>query len=260
MSSFPADRKPRNFWGGLRAGTAGPVIIVGICGFIFSGCDSLPSPVPPEPEGRLAVLGPSPSFSLTALPTDWAIEGRAEFASRLVSVTQKDGVPALRVINGDEPFVVVRRIDAALIVTPYLSWAWSMSPYEGSVHPVRMVVGFSGGISGVATRVPQALPWMGSELPPHDRILSLAFGDSALQRGTLRMSDTGNQAVPRYIVRGGREQTGSWLLETLDLAGIYAQAWPNDESADVRIAFIGLAAEGGRPPSEAAISGIQLSR
>lgn len=260
MSRSSTDGKAGNFSGGWRAITAAVAIGAGLGCFVLSGCDSLPAPASLEPEGRLAVLGPSPSFSLLALPTDWAIEGRSDVASRLVSVTQKDGVPALRVINGKEPYVVVRRIDSALIVTPYLSWAWSMSPHDGSVHPVRVVVGFTRGPSGAAARNPQVLPWMSSELPPHDRALSLAFGDSALQRGTLRMSDPGSQTVPRYTVRGGREQTGSWWLETIDLAGIYTQAWPNDDPAGVRIAFIGLAAEGSRPPSEAAISGIQLSR
>jgi hypothetical protein len=220
-------------------------------------CAAAPRVAPIEPEGNLAVLGPGPSFAIETLSSEWAVSGRSTIAARQISLAQKDGVPALRVINDKEPFVVVRRTNTPLILTPYLSWAWSMAPYEGGgAHPVRLVIGFSGGARGGGS---QSSAWLGSELPPHDRALSIAWGESALQRGTL--TETGSsRSVPRYTVRGGREQASAWWLETLDLASLYSQAWPQDDSANVRIVFVGLAAEGSRQPSEADISGIQLSR
>ena len=222
-----------------------------------AACAAVPRVAPIEPEGNLAVLGPGPSFAIETLPSDWAVSGRSTIASSQISAIQKDGVPALHVVNDKEPFVVVRRTNAPMILTPYLSWAWRMAPYDGvGTHPVRLVIGFSGGARGGGS---QSLPWLGSELPPHDRALSIAWGESALQRGTLSETGSGRN-VPRYTVRGGREQASAWWLETLDLAGLYSQAWPQDESAKVRIVFVGLAAEGARPPSEADISGIQLSR
>jgi hypothetical protein len=227
--------------------------------FLVAACAAVPRATPVEPEGQLSVLGPGPGFTPANLPDDWAIDGHNQSAMRQLAVIQKDGVPALKVVNGKDSFVIVRRTEASLLVTPFLSWAWSMAAYDGGSHPVRLVIGFSGGTPENGSGGNQTFRWLGSDLPPHDRALSLAWGESALQRGTLTETGPG-RAVPRYTVRGGREQVGAWWLETLDLSDLYAQAWPADNRNRVRIVFIGIAAEGGRPSSEADISGVVLSR
>ena len=94
-----------------------------------------------------------------------------------------------------------------------------------------------------------------------DRALSLTWGESALQRGTLSPPpESDNRAAPRYSVRGGRENAGSWWLETVDLYDLYHRSWPKDDAGKTQVVFIGVAAAGNRPPAPAYISGIVLSR
>lgn len=227
---------------------------------VIAGCAETPRIGVPEPESRLTVLGPVASSSVETLPGDWTNRGRSEIDPQQVEVVRRDGIPALRVQNGKESFVLVRRIDSALIVTPYLSWSWNMGPYESGIHPVRLIVGFHGGAPDSHGIGIQPLRWLGSDLPPHDRAMSFTWGDSALQRGSLTDVEPGKPSVPRYVVRGGREHGGTWWLETLDIAQLYGRAWPGDAMPRAKIVFIGIASEGGRPPSEANFSGILLSR
>ena len=227
---------------------------------LVGACAEIPRVTPTPFNSRFPVLGPNPSFSLSTLPGDWAVEGRSDIAPEQLDLTQKDGVPALAVTNGKRGFILVRRIDSSLIVTPYLSWSWLLEYQKNPFHPVRLIIGFHGGAPESRSWGSQPFRWLGSELPPHDRALSLAWGDSALQRGTLSESDPTRRSIARYVVRGGRENVGTWWLETLDLMALYRKAWPDDEFNRSRIVFIGLAAEGGRAPSPAYISGIVLSR
>jgi len=214
-----------------------------------------------DASGRLEVLGPGPGFSPRTLPADWVIEGRDRVADGQLSVARKEGVPALRVVSGAEGFVIARRIRAILLTTPYLSWAWNMEPQGSGVHPVRLLIGFHGGDPQSLSWGGQPFVWMGSALPPHDRLLSLAWGDSALQRGTLTRPPGRHRHAPsRYTVRGGRENTGTWWLETVDLSQLYARAWPGDDVNRAQVMFIGIAAAGGHKPAAAYLSGIVLSR
>ncbi len=214
------------------------------------------------PEGLLEVLGPFPGFSPVKLPGDWAVEKDGELNESQLQIVNMDGVPSLKVTNGEESFVVVRRTNAMMLATPYLSWSWYIEPPSASgYHPVRLVIGFYGGDPASPSRGSEPLRWLGSTLPPHDRALSLTWAESALQRGTLSpLKDKNKRAAPRYTVRGGRENAGSWWLETVDLSDIYRKAWPKDEGGDTRIVFIGIAASGGRTPAPAFVSGIVLSR
>jgi len=214
------------------------------------------------PSGLLEVLGPFPGFSPVELPGDWAIEKDGGLDEIQLQVVTKQGVPSLKVINGEDSFVVVRRTRAMMLASPYLSWSWNIDPPSApGYHPVRLVVGFYGGDPQSPSRGSEPLRWLGSALPAHDRALSLTWGESALQRGDLSSApDDDRRAAPRYTVRGGRENAGAWWLETVDLSDLYRQSWPNDIQGDTRIVFIGIAAAGGRPPAPAHVSGIILSR
>ena len=197
------------------------------------------------------VPGPEPDFSAAALPGNWTVAGAVAAEGRL-SVVEKDGVPALKVVNGEGAFAVARRTRAMVLVTPYLSWAWNMDPQGRDAHPVGLLVGFAGGTPG---RPDPA----GAALPPHDRALAIVWGDSALKRGSFEDRARGG-AVPRYTQRGGRENAGSWWLETVDLANLYARAWPGDDVGRAQVVFIAIRASGGGRPVAAHISGILISR
>ncbi len=214
------------------------------------------------PEGLLTVLGPLPGFSTDELPDDWALESDGDIGRQQLRVVTKDGLPALRIANGKSSFIVVRRTKAMLLSTPFLSWSWNIEPPSApGFHPVRVIVGFYGGNPASGSWGGQPLQRLGSRLPPHDRAISLTWGESALQRGALDLpTGSSARAAPRYTVRGGRENAGTWWLETVDLAELYARAWPDDDASRAQIMFIGIAAPGGRRPAPAYISGILLSR
>jgi hypothetical protein len=205
------------------------------------------------------VLGPVPAREPSALPADWVIDGA--IGRGQLTVVERDGVPALMVVNGQHNFIAVKPSFASLLATPYLSWAWNMEPQQSEVHPVRLVIGFYGGD-------PRSRPWQerpaadGRALPPHDRALLVVWGESALQRGAIVASDPTRLPQPpaRYTARGGRENARTWWLETVDLSDVYRRAWPDDDAARVQVTFIGVAAMAGRPVSPGYVSGIRLSR
>lgn len=208
-----------------------------------------------EPDGgQIRILGPSPGFSIDTLPTSWVIEGTPGQAS----VIDKDGVPALRLTSGSDAFLLARLTRARLLATPYLSWAWNMGPHGGVTHPVGLVVGFHGGNPQGSGWGGESWRWLGTALPPHDRRLAIVWAAAALKRGSF--DDRAEITGPRYIQRGGRENTGSWWLETADLADLYARAWPEDDRGRVGIAFIGISVVPAVAPAQGHVSGVLLSR
>jgi hypothetical protein len=237
--------------------TASPFRALALAIVLLVGCAAPRAALAPD-GGQIRILGPRPGFSLDTLPASWVIEGTPGRAS----VVDKDGVPALRLIGGPDAFVLARLTRARLLATPYLSWAWNMGAHEGDTHPVGLVVGFQGANPAGHGRGGEPWRWLGTALPPHDRRLAIAWGARALKRRSF--DDRGADAGPRYIQRGGRENTGSWWLETVDLADLYGRAWPGDDPGRVGIVFIGLtitpATEPARAPARGHVSGVLLSR
>jgi len=222
---------------------------------------SAPDVVPyqPGPEGRLAVMGPDRNFSLDAPPADWIISRDANTeearASGTISSVTLDGIPALEIKSGPKRIIAVRQVNAMLLATPFLSWAWHLSNHGEGIHPVRLVVGFLGGAPEDTE-----LGSQGGDLPLHDRALALVWGDTALRRGALSLPTPQHPLqAPIYTVRGGRENTRKWWLETVDLAELYAKAWPNDNHRRARITFIGLAAAPTSTTVRGRVSGILLT-
>jgi hypothetical protein len=212
-----------------------------------------------DPSGRLAILGPGPDFSPATVSGEWIRidpgDGGPAFAT-----AEADGVRSLRVVSGRQTGLLVRRIDAIMVVAPYLSWAWSVETYPGTEHPVRLVVGFYGGDPASGSWGSRPTAWIGSDLPPYDRLLTIGWDTSALRRGNLTPPREDPRAPRHYTARGGEENAGVWRFETVDLAQVYRQAWPGDDAAAAKVMFVGVAAVGGEAPAAANISGIVLSR
>jgi len=214
----------------------------------------------PGPEGRLSIMGAGLNFNLDTPPKDWLIATSDENISPnavftpLSTVTQ-DGVPALEIRTGPAQSIAARRINAMLMATPYLSWSWHLSDHGQGTHPVRMVIGFKGGVpDGSSTR------GRNNGLPEHDRAMTLVWGDTALRRGTLTAPNPNRPfEAAVYTVRGGRENTRKWWRDTVDLSELYQKAWPNDERRTIRITFIGIAAAPHMPAVRGRVSAIELS-
>ncbi|MCW8916883.1 MAG: DUF3047 domain-containing protein [Magnetovibrio sp.] len=195
-------------------------------------------PAQPTPEGLLTVMGSTSALNLNAPPSDWVIVGGDNNTVPVLSNVTMGGIHALELRSGQNPVIAVRKVDAMMLATPYLSWSWHLSNHGAGIHPVRLVIGFEGGL-----REGDETGSRGADLPEHDRALTLVWGDSALRRGALSLPPIERPfEAPVYTVRGGRENTRTWWSEAVDLSSLYAQAWPQDNHRRVRIKFIGLAA------------------
>lgn len=152
--------------------------------------------------------------------------------------------------------IAVRQVNAMMLATSFLSWSWNLSNHGAGIHPIRLVVGFYGGAPADTETGGQ-----GNNIPPHDRALTLVWGDTALRRGALSLPPADRPLeVPVYTLRGGRENTRKWWFETVDLSELYAKAWPKDDFRHVRITFVGLAAAPTQTVVRGRISGISLTR
>ena len=234
-------------------------IPVGIMLLLLTGCSVKKAIV--APEGLLSVLGPFPGFSPENLPDDWAVVKNGNLDIKQIQIVTKDGLPSLKITNSENSFIVMRRTNAMMLATPFLSWYWLIDPPSTTgYHTIRMVVGFYGGDPKSRSSISQPFRWLGRSLPPHDRAINLVWGESALQRGTLIKPTTDSKnKVPLYIVRGGRENTGSWWQETVDLSSLYRQVWPQDNSANAKIVYIGIKAVADSVPAPAYVFDITLS-
>jgi len=225
---------------------------------IVTACSAPPAAT--GPAGNLSILSLPADFSIASLPDGWFLTGRAR--PEQISPAPQNPAHQLKVTSSDQGFALIRKTDAVLLATPYLSWRWKPEPGNWSYHPVRILIGFNDGgelplqASGLARLFPRLA------LPPHDRGLSIIWGPSALMRGTLiHMSNRdSDRQEAYYTVRGGRENAGKWWTETVDLSHIYAQAWPNDDASRARIVFIGIGAAKSNHPFTSQIADIRLSR
>ncbi len=210
---------------------------------------------------QLDLLGPRPGFSkeLADHPAaaGWALAGLP--GTNALAVVDQAGVPALRVNAHRRQFALARRIDVPISIMPYLSWSWLAEGDDAGRHPVRMVVGFESGIA--KKKEFRLIPGRTSDLPEHDRVLTLTWEGTALSRGSLFPPPANTTTLPaRYAVRGGNENTGTWWMETVDLADLYHRAWPSDDFNRVRVVFVGIVAARHDGQRAMNISGVRLSR
>lgn len=211
----------------------------------------------PTPAEQVASLEGKLALFRDTVPDKWAIEGSERAALGSLSRAVVGGYPALRVTNGKDRFALYRRMDARLLPTPYFSWTWHMGPHGRRGHPVRLLIGFQGGLLGRKDPVHDPADWEDDERPPYDRMLILNWDGTALRRGDLRKKKNGPAF---YTVRGGREHAETWWPETIDLAGLYRQSWPLDDESRVRVVFIGIESRSNFPSTTAHLSGLGLSR
>ncbi|MCG8507647.1 MAG: DUF3047 domain-containing protein [Rhodospirillales bacterium] len=237
-------------WRGLALAAA--------AGLILSACDRPTAMV--DPAGRLEVLTPGPDFAIPDSIGEWTVLGADDDGGARFGVSEMGGVRALTVTTGRKTGILLRNTDAILVVAPYLSWAWKLDRHAGAQHPVRIAVGFRGGGAQSGRWREKTLAWLGPELPPYERMMTIGWDVSALRRGHMGPPRENPRAPRHYTVGGGTENAGDWRLETVDLSALYRQAWPEDDFISAKIAFIGIVSLATHTPSTAGISGLVLSR
>jgi len=169
---------------------------------IFLGaCAPPPSAVPMSE--TLDVLPLSGHFDIQNLPPDWVVTG--DVTPTQISSGRATGYPMIGVTSGAEAFVIARRTDAHLAVTPFLHWAWSVRKGSAAVHPVRILAGIRsrpqdtekrGFLASLMTTISGT-----RGLPAHDRLISVLWGKSALQRGMVSQVTKAAKERSRFNTR-----------------------------------------------------------
>lgn len=210
--------------------------------------------------GSLNVLASGTSFTTDTLPDDWFTSGR--IPDNGVAVSASLGSSTLSITSTNNSFLVARRVRANVLATPYMSWRWRIEPGKWRYHPVRIIVGFSGGSTETVEPGTFAKLFPGSAIPVYDRVISFLWAPSALMRGTLTKIATKDnvQREAQYTVRGGAENVGVWWTETVDLSALYRTSWPGDQLDKSRVSFIGVSSKTAKKPYTAFIADLRLSR
>ena len=211
--------------------------------------------------GSLSVLGPDQAFieavSQGALPPGWEISG--DMPEDALSIHQVEKFRALSVRADGRQFALIRRTQASLLATPFLSWAWHTQPPNSGAHPVRIIV-------GLADRVgkPAKHWWQvgNSDAGKVTRISEMTWNETALGRGSVigPHADGAHPESARYVARGGGEQANRWWVDAVDLSLIHRQVWPKDDPANMDIRFIGIAVHGAKRPAAMNVAAIRLMR
>jgi len=211
--------------------------------------------------GTLDILGPDRAFTTAIengeLPNDWMLTGNASASA--LRVLRLDQIPALNVNAERHSFALVRRIHASLLATPYLSWAWHVTPPSSGVHPVRIIVGLVDRDADAKT------PWWkigGRDDNAVDRIITIIWDDNALGRGNIMKLKTieGRPEAAQYIARGGPEQGRRWWVDTVDLALIHRQIWQRDDQSRFDIKYVGVAVKPSLGTASMGIATLRLQR
>lgn len=204
---------------------------------------TVPHPAMPV-GGALEVLAPSSAFissvSRGALPQGWEIAGTV--AAGDLSIRQVERFTSLNVRAGKHPYQLIRRINASLLATPYLNWAWHTQPPRAGAHPIRVLV-------ELTDRDPQSKRswWQITGSDPADarRLILLVWDATALGRGTIvgPILKDGYPQTARYTARGGPEQANRWWVDSVDLSQIHRQIWPNDDPSKFDITAVGVSVQ-----------------
>lgn len=211
--------------------------------------------------GTLDVLGPDQAFTKALsnddIPDDWVLSGTPSASALRISTI--DQIPALNINAENQSFALVRRVNASMLATPYLSWAWHVAPPKSGTHPVRIIVGL------VNRDAESKRPWWkigGRDEDVVDRVITVVWNDTALGRGNIIKLKTAEDRpeAAEYIARGGPEQGGRWWVDTVDLSLIHRQIWQHDDPAKIDIKYIGIAAKPSAQTSSMGVATLRLQR
>jgi hypothetical protein len=211
--------------------------------------------------GALDVMFPDQSFieaiSNGEVPGDWVLSGSVD--AQTLSIRQIDRFTALSVHAGNQPFALVRKINASLLATPYLSWAWHAQPPAHGTHPVSILIELTN-----REAISDRSWWKigGEGAGNANRLIVLTWGETALGRGSIigpiRQED--HPETARYIARGGPEQANRWWVDTVDLSLIHRQIWPADDQSLYDIRYIGISVQAAKSPAAMNLAEIRLMR
>ncbi|MBT7248471.1 MAG: DUF3047 domain-containing protein [Rhodospirillaceae bacterium] len=232
------------------------ILLAIACAFSISAC------APPQSavglDGVLNIVQPLPGFSTKGLNDEWMKLGR--MPATPPDIRAGDDRLYLHLEAGSAEYALLRRVQARLLATPFLAWDWKANGGHTADHPFRITIGLSDTPEQSGSNPITAL-WA-SDMPAYTRTITISWGASALQRGSIHMADNSakDKQVARYTARGGRENLGRWWAETVDLSALHGQAWPELDMRNTRIVFVGVVMMPSPRPATVNLAALRLSR
>ena len=191
-----------------------------------------------SPEGDLEIFGPSHGFTGDNVPNDWVLEGsdKNKVSTKTLIINDTGSTPILRLNSSNKNFVLLRRTSANLLASPYLGWSWRIHNPSGQNLPISIVIGFYGGDPTSRSWGSKPLVYLGTKVPPYDRIIAIVWGKHSDTKGIIKIKNK----MPHYIAGSGINKKNVWLIENIDLSKLYRQIWPKDDVVRTRIMFVGF--------------------
>ena len=209
-------------------------------------------------DSTLVILEPKRDYSYDQMREKWLVFGDIYETGPRLHVENNEHF--LAIAPSSTPFTALRLIKAHLLATPFLSWTWRIAEETQPNSSLRLVLGF---IDKTIKNKPWYLSgFWGTDLPPFSRSLTIEWGKSALERGSLRVSkkDQKGRSLAHYIARGGRENQGRWWREYIDLSLLHSKAWPELDMRNTQIVFAGFVINKHHSKLASHIKKISLSR
>ena len=189
-------------------------------------------------DSTLTILEPRRDYSYEQMKEKWVVIGDIKETIPRLHIEKKEHF--LAIAPNRTPFAVLRPIKAQLLATPFLSWTWRIARDTQSISPLGLAIGFMD--QKIKNNAWYLSGFWGPSLPPFSRSLTIEWGRSANERGSLRVSnkDREGRSLARYVARGGLENQGRWWREHIDLSLLHSKAWPELDMRDTQIVFAGF--------------------
>ena len=189
-------------------------------------------------DSTLTILEPRRDYSYEQMKEKWVVIGDIKKTIPRLHIENKEHF--LAIAPNRTPFAVLRPIKAQLLATPFLSWTWRIAQDTQSISPLGLAIGFMD--HKIKNNAWYLSGFWGPSLPPFSRSLTIEWGRSAHERGSLWVSkkDREGGSVARYVARGGLENQGRWWREHIDLSLLHSKAWPELDMRDTQIVFAGF--------------------
>ncbi|MBX2831655.1 MAG: hypothetical protein KTR23_10810 [Rhodospirillales bacterium] len=172
-------------------------------------------------------------FSLSNPPRYWYVkqqanpsatvnQGSADHVPLPLEWQDKDGRIALAARPGLGAFEMGRRTNVVVLASPYLSFDWQFNS-TAQIGDVELILGFRRQDQGSWTESD-----FGSGKPPTDQTIRIPIGQHSVLYG-------------------------EWQREYFDLSTLYRRYWPDANSNEIRLVWLGI--ESGRK-QHASVSGV----
>ncbi len=166
--------------------------------------------------------------ALDALPAGWQHRTFWTRPPMQMSLSAKQGVPAIRLATDASASMLMRAVDIDLNDYPLLAWRWLIEQpiqsgidertHAGDDHPARLFISFKSGTG-------------------EKRSLEVIWGNRLLHVGDYKFIG----GFPHYVANGGDANVGRWFSERIDLLALYRKLWGDrDGAGGARITDIGL--------------------